>query len=175
MQQESLANCKTVGELLSAVGMSEYLDALTKYNVVDVKDMCQLSEEDLKDIGLKFGHRKKLIEIMTQTDPLYAFLRKCNLQKHYKELYELGFDCNWSLMGITEDYRDKMGLSEEEMARVIVCRDALIAEKREEIENLPEFKDLKGSSSSKPVLSLMFSDSRADSLMDVSEKGGNET
>ena len=174
MQQESLANCKTVGELLSAVGMSEYLDALTSYHVVDVKDMYQLSEEDLKNIGLKFGHRKKLIEIMTQTDPLYAFLRRCDLQKHYKELYELGFDCNWSLMGITEDYRDKMGLSEEEMRRAIACRDALIAEKREEIENLPEFKDLKGSSSSKPVLSLMFSDSRADSLMDVSEIGGNE-
>ena len=168
----SLRSYQSVSELLNALGMSEYLDVLTSHNVVNVSDMFQLSEEDLKTFKLKFGHRKKLIEIMTNTDVLYKFLSSIQLLSHYKELYELGFDSMWSLLGISEDYREKMGLSEEEMQRVIEARDALIKEKKAEIDALPEFKDLKGSSSSKPVLSLMFSDTRADMLIDVRTCGG---
>ena len=168
----SLRSYQSVSEFLSALGMAEYLDVLTSHGVETVADMFQLSEEDLKTLGLKFGHRKKLIEIMINTDELYKFLSGVQLLGHYKELAELGFDSMWSLMGISEDYREKMGLSEEEMQRVIQARDALIEEKKSEIDALPEFKDLKGSSSSKPVLSLMFSDARADMLIDVGLLGG---
>lgn len=163
---------QSVSEFLNALGMAEYLDVLSSHGVETVADMFQFSEEDLKMLGVKFGHRKKLIEIMTNTDELYRFLSGVQLLGHYKELAELGFDSMWSLMGISEEYREKMGLSEEEMQRVIQARDALIEEKKSEIDALPEFKDLKGSSSSKPVLSLMFSDARADMLMDVGTLGG---
>ena len=168
----SLRSFGSLSEFLSALGMAEYLGVLTSHGVEKVTDMFQLSEEDLKTLGLKFGHRKKLIEIMTNTDALYRFLSGAQLLGHYKELWELGFDSMWSLMGISEDYREKMGLSEEEMQRVIKARDALIEEKKAEIDALPEFKDLKGSSSSKPVLSLMVSDARADMLIDVGALGG---
>ena len=86
----------------------------------------------------------------------------------YDRFKELGFDNIWSLMGIQESYQEKLGLTKEEMERAITSRNLLIESSKSMIEKLPELQRITDSTESKPILMLIFSSERADSVISVS-------
>lgn len=157
-------------EFLALCDMTEYSSLFHEKNVITMDDLLNITESDIKQMKVKFGHRKKIIELLCSMDCLYDFLQKAGLIEHYKRMKELGFDSVWSLMGIEESYREKLGFSEEEMKKVMEAKTKLVESKKGELEKTPELADLSENASSKPILSLLFSDEKAKELMEV----GNE-
>ena len=76
-----------------------------------------LGDEDLKNMGLKFGHRKYLVDVLRRLDILSTFLEDADLVDHKERLKKLGFDSEWSILGVLPEYADQMGLTQEEMTR----------------------------------------------------------
>ena len=48
-----------IADLLKALGMSEYAERFAE-NGIDISVLRHLTDQDLKDIGLLLGHRRKL-------------------------------------------------------------------------------------------------------------------
>ena len=167
IQPCDLKKCTNIRDFLSAVGLQEYIESFDSAHVVDTKDMFKFSEEDFKKLGVKFGHRKRLIEVLASIDPLYSFLQDGKLMDKYDRFKELGFDNIWSLMGIQESYQEKLGLTKEEMERAIASRNMLIESSKSTLEKLPELQRITDSTESKPILMLIFSSERADSIISV--------
>ena len=51
-------------------------------------------------MGMKFGHRKRLAEMLRQLDCLSTFLSEIGLESHKTQLKELGFESIWSILGV---------------------------------------------------------------------------
>lgn len=66
---------------------------------------------------LKFGHRKFLVDVLRRLDILSSFLEDAELTEHKEELQKMGFETEWSILGVNAEYAEKMGLTEAEMER----------------------------------------------------------
>lgn len=91
-------------------------------------DLYALSEDDFKTMGVKFGHRKRLVELLGDSDCLRKFLDRIGLSEREEALRELGFESVWSLLGVDAAYTEKMGLTEDEMRRWLVEKEGLVGE-----------------------------------------------
>ena len=49
---------------LSELGLDDYLDAFLEGEIKDIETIGELSEDDLKELGLKLGARKKLLKAL---------------------------------------------------------------------------------------------------------------
>lgn len=165
-----LHSCHTVADFLSLCGMLEYEDKFHENHIDTVDDLLYATEADFKKMAVKFGHRKKMLELLCLMDVLYNFLQKADVIESYRRMKEMGFDNVWCLLGINESCREKLGYTESEMARVMEVRGKLEEEKKGELEQLPELADLNANTDSKPILCLLFSEEKAEQLMDVEEK-----
>ena len=96
-------------------------------------DLYALSEEDFKTMGVKFGHRKRLVELLGDSDCLRQFLGRIGLAEREESLRALGFESVWSLLGVNASYTEKMGLSEDEMRRWLCEKEGLVIEKRADL------------------------------------------
>lgn len=76
IQPCDLKKCTNVRDFLSAVGLQEYIESFDSAHVVDTKDMFKFSEEDFKKLGVKFGHRKRLIEVLASID---HYIHSCKM------------------------------------------------------------------------------------------------
>lgn len=161
-----LSECKTVDELLDRTGMQEYKENFAKLNCVSIHDLFDLNEEELKEF-MKFGHRKKLLEIRRQIDPLYSFLTDISHLEYYASFKELGFDSIWSIMGITKSCQEKLGLSDEEMTELLEKKETFVENNKPDVDNCRELMDLKEDSNSEPILTMLFSEETADRLIKV--------
>lgn len=170
----ALESCGSTREFLRALGLTEYVDTFESVGLLDTHALMRLSEDDFRAMGVKFGHRKKLIEVLSKMDPLYAFLQEGGLMAHYETFKEMGFDNIWSLMSIQESHRERLGLSEEEMQLVLKRRDALVESSKSAIERIPELQKVTDSSESKPILLQIFSSERADEVISVGTSGRGE-
>ena len=50
----------TIAEWLTSLGMSEYAERFAE-NKIDVSVLRHLTDQDLKDIGVPLGHRRKML------------------------------------------------------------------------------------------------------------------
>ena len=82
-------------------------------------------------MGMKFGHRKRLAEMLRQLDCLSTFLSEIGLESHKTQLKELGFESIWSILGVNPEYAERMGLTDEEMKRWIDHQKTLVRERLE--------------------------------------------
>ena len=149
--------------------MLEYEELFRANHLETMEDLLNATEADFRRMKVKFGHRKKILELLCMMDVLYSFLQKAELISHYRAMKELGFDNVWCLLGIEESCREKLGFTEEEMKKVMEVRAKLEEAKMGELEKLPELADLSDNTDSKPILCLLFSEEKAEQLMDVGE------
>lgn len=82
-------------------------------------------------MGVKFGHRKRLVELLGNSDCLRQFLGRIGLAERVEEFRELGFESVWSLLGVDASYTEKMRLTEEEMRRWLREKEGLVRCERE--------------------------------------------
>src|SRR6516225_8410038 len=54
-----------IAEWLKTLGMSEYAERFTE-NGIDVSVLSHLTDQDLKDIGVLLGHRRKLLAAIAE-------------------------------------------------------------------------------------------------------------
>ena len=54
-----------IADWLKALGMSEYADRFFD-NKIDISVLPHLSDQDLKDIGIPLGHRRKILAAINQ-------------------------------------------------------------------------------------------------------------
>jgi hypothetical protein len=50
-----------VEDWLRSLGLSEYAQALPKKNGIDVSVLPHLTDQDLQDVGVRLGHRRKML------------------------------------------------------------------------------------------------------------------
>ena len=50
-----------ISEFLESLGLGEYADTFEE-NAIDMEVIPELTDSDLKELGLKLGHRKKLLK-----------------------------------------------------------------------------------------------------------------
>jgi class 3 adenylate cyclase/predicted ATPase/ABC-type transport system involved in cytochrome c biogenesis ATPase subunit len=60
---------KGVAEWLSSIGLSEYAQRFTD-NAIDISVIRDLTEQDLKDLGVGLGHRRKILRAIAKLDGL---------------------------------------------------------------------------------------------------------
>src|SRR5262249_28678253 len=58
---------KGIAEWLTSIGMSEY-DQRYAYNAIDLSVIRDLTEQDLKDLGVLLGHRRKILRAIAELD-----------------------------------------------------------------------------------------------------------
>lgn len=171
----------TVHELLSAYGLQEYQELfdseVSEGGGDDVQgfyychDLYSLSEEDFKSMGVKFGHRKRLVELLRNTDCLTQFLEKIELIDRAQQFRNLGFESIWSILGVKEEYREKMELTEEEMQRWLAEKERMVGVKRgADRKAVPPVPVVRNDESSEKVLRLIFSESETKRIMAVGEE-----
>jgi SAM domain (Sterile alpha motif) len=51
----------TISEWLASLGMSEYAQRFAENRIDDVSILRDLTDQDLKDIGVPLGHRRKML------------------------------------------------------------------------------------------------------------------
>jgi class 3 adenylate cyclase/tetratricopeptide (TPR) repeat protein len=56
-----------IAEWLASVGLAEYAECFAE-NAVDLTVLPELTEQDLKDLGVKLGHRRKLLRKIAELD-----------------------------------------------------------------------------------------------------------
>ena len=56
-----------IAEWLEKLGMSEYAQRFAE-NDIDVPVLRHLTDQDLKDLGMSLGHRRKLLAAIAETD-----------------------------------------------------------------------------------------------------------
>ncbi len=49
-----------IAEWLASIGLSEYAQRFAD-NAIDLSVICDLTEQDLKDLGVLLGHRRKIL------------------------------------------------------------------------------------------------------------------
>ncbi|MBV9982078.1 adenylate/guanylate cyclase domain-containing protein [Bradyrhizobium sp.] len=54
-----------IAEWLASIGLSEYAECFVK-NAIDPSVLCDLTEQDLKDLGVLLGHRRKLLRAIAE-------------------------------------------------------------------------------------------------------------
>ena len=79
-------------------------------------------------MGLKFGHRKYLVDVLRRLDILSVFLDDAGLVTHKERLKKMGFDSEWSILGVLPEYADQMGLTQEEIDRWIEAQAKMVGE-----------------------------------------------
>jgi SAM domain (Sterile alpha motif) len=58
---------KGIAEWLASIGLSEYAQRFAE-NGIDVSILRDLTEQDLKDLGVLLGHRRKILRAIAQFD-----------------------------------------------------------------------------------------------------------
>ena len=56
---------KGIAEWLASIGLSEYAQRFTD-NAIDLSVVRDLTEQDLKDLGVPLGHRRKILRAITE-------------------------------------------------------------------------------------------------------------
>jgi hypothetical protein len=56
---------KGIAEWLASIGLSEYAQRFAE-NAIDLSVVCDLTEQDLKDLGVLLGHRRKMLRAMAE-------------------------------------------------------------------------------------------------------------
>ena len=56
-----------IAEWLASIGLAEYVERFAE-NAVDLAVLPDLTEQDLKDLGVKLGHRRKLLRAIAELD-----------------------------------------------------------------------------------------------------------
>jgi predicted ATPase/class 3 adenylate cyclase len=56
----------TITEWLASLGMSEYAQRFADNRIDDVSILCDLTDQDLKDIGVPLGHRRKMLRAIAE-------------------------------------------------------------------------------------------------------------
>jgi predicted ATPase/class 3 adenylate cyclase len=76
----------TVAEWLASLGLSEYAERFAE-NGIDLSVLPDLTEQDLKDLGVLLGHRRKILRAIGQLDgaPLTEAQTKAGRQRHDAE------------------------------------------------------------------------------------------
>src|SRR5436190_23066426 len=59
---------KGIAEWLASIGLSEYAQRFAD-NAIDLSVVRDLTEQDLKDLGVLLGHRRKILRAIAQLDP----------------------------------------------------------------------------------------------------------
>ena len=55
----------SIAEWLASIGLAEYEHLFTE-NGIDLSVVCDLTEQDLKDLGIVLGHRRKMLRAMAE-------------------------------------------------------------------------------------------------------------
>jgi class 3 adenylate cyclase/tetratricopeptide (TPR) repeat protein len=58
---------KGIAEWLASIGLSEYAQCFAD-NAIDLSVVCDLTEQDLKDLGVLLGHRRKILRAIAELD-----------------------------------------------------------------------------------------------------------
>src|SRR6516162_4542000 len=58
---------KGITEWLASIGLSEYAQRFAD-NAIDLSVVRDLTEQDLKDLGVLLGHRRKILRAITELD-----------------------------------------------------------------------------------------------------------
>jgi hypothetical protein len=58
--QGSATVTKNIGEWLASIGLAEYADRFTE-NAIDLSVIHDLTDQDLKELGVLLGHRRKIL------------------------------------------------------------------------------------------------------------------
>src|SRR5438270_2764679 len=56
-----------IGDWLEKLGLSEYAQRFAD-NAIDLSVICDLTEQDLKDLGVLLGHRRKILRAIAKLD-----------------------------------------------------------------------------------------------------------
>jgi len=56
----------TISEWLASLGLSEYGECFADNRIDDVSILRDLSDQDLKDIGVPLGHRRKMLRAISE-------------------------------------------------------------------------------------------------------------
>src|SRR6478752_662686 len=56
-----------IAEWLASIGLSEYAQRFAE-NAIDLSVVCDLTEQDLKDLGVLLGHRRKMLRAIAELD-----------------------------------------------------------------------------------------------------------
>src|SRR5262245_24207826 len=59
---------KGVAEWLASIGLGEYAQRFAD-NAIDLSVVRDLTEQDLKELGVLLGHRRKMLRAITELDP----------------------------------------------------------------------------------------------------------
>jgi predicted ATPase/class 3 adenylate cyclase len=59
---------RSVGEWLASIGLGDYAPRMAQ-EAIDFSVLRDLTEQDLKDLGLPLGHRRKMLRAITELDP----------------------------------------------------------------------------------------------------------
>src|SRR3954466_5256913 len=65
VRQQASSNMNNMDEWLRSLGLSEYLSRFEEH-AVDLSIVGDLTDADLKDIGIPLGHRRKLLRAMAE-------------------------------------------------------------------------------------------------------------
>ena len=57
----------SIAEWLASIGLSEYAQRFAD-NAIDLSVIRDLSEQDLKDLGVLLGHRRKMLRAIAELD-----------------------------------------------------------------------------------------------------------
>src|SRR5215831_18704196 len=57
-----------ITEWLASIGLSEYAQPFAD-NAIDLSVVRELTEQDLKDLGVPLGHRRKMLRAIAELDP----------------------------------------------------------------------------------------------------------
>ena len=56
----------TIADWLKSLGMSEYSQRFADNSIDDVSILRDLSDQDLKDVGIPLGHRRKMLRAIAE-------------------------------------------------------------------------------------------------------------
>src|SRR5262249_51427867 len=59
------SDMKGVADWLASIGLSEYAQRFAD-NAIDLSVICDLTEQDLKELGVLLGHRRKLLRAIAE-------------------------------------------------------------------------------------------------------------
>jgi hypothetical protein len=59
----------TIGEWLASLGMAEYTERFAE-NDIDISVLRHLTDQDLKELGVSLGHRRKLLHAIGELPAL---------------------------------------------------------------------------------------------------------
>jgi class 3 adenylate cyclase len=79
---------KGIAEWLASIGLSEYAQRFAD-NAIDLSVVRDLTEQDLKDLGVLLGHRRKILRAIAQLDPAATepFLRDEAERRHLTVMF----------------------------------------------------------------------------------------